>query len=61
MFLCVCKLLLYIYIYIYIYKCFIEKEFSYNENGKFQYIEYLIRKKNDNLKKVAQSAGGILQ
>ena len=31
-------LVLCIYICIYIYACFIEKEFSYNENGKFQYI-----------------------
>ena len=50
-FLCVCKLLLCICVlaicvlakilaneYIYIYECFIEKEFSHNENGKFQFI-----------------------
>ena len=50
--LCVCKLLLCICVlanilasiyihthtYRYIYECFIEKEFSHNENGKFQFI-----------------------
>ena len=27
-----------VYMLIYVYECFIGKEFSYNENGKFQYI-----------------------
>ena len=34
------------YLLTYVYECFIGKEFSYNENGKFQYIlRTLIRKK----------------
>ena len=35
-----------VYILTYVHECFMEKEFSYSENGKFQYIlSTLIKKK----------------
>ena len=41
--------------------CFIGKEFSYKENGKFQYILSTPVRKIVNWGKVSYSAGGILQ
>ena len=49
------------YVLTYVYECFIGKYFSYNENGKFQYILNTPIRKIDNWGKVAQSAGGNLQ
>ena len=45
----------------YVNECFIGKQFSYNENAKFQYILNTLIGKTEYLGKVAQSVGGASQ
>ena len=49
------------YVLTYIYMSVFSEEFSYNENGKFQFIEDSYKVKLTNWGKVAQSAGGMSQ
>ena len=50
-----------VYMLTHVHECFIEKEFSYYEKGKVQYILSTPIRKNDFLGIVALSAGGISQ